>query len=88
MYSLWCIYKEKLSYLVNQIYLLLQKQNLTLVLQIINTEKPFQSFWQVAQSLTGVQLKVLFKRHKSLFSNNEKKRKYRIFFFFGSFITM
>lgn len=48
MYSLWGIYKEKLSYLVKQIYLLLQKQNLTLVLQIINLEKPLQRPWQVA----------------------------------------
>lgn len=66
MYSLWGIYKEKLSYLVNQIYLLLQKWNLTLVLQIINIEKLLQSPWGVAQSLTGEQLKALFKWHKSL----------------------
>lgn len=79
MYSLWGIYKEKPSYLVNLIYLQLQKWNLTLVLQIINIEKPVQGPRVVAQSLTGEKLKALFKWRKSLslFLNNggEKKEK-------------
>lgn len=85
MYSLWSIYKEKLSSLVNQIYMLLQKWNLALVSQIINTETSLQSPSWVTQPLTGEQMKALFIWHESLFPNNEKKR---IQFFFGNFIIV
>lgn len=88
MYSLWDIYKEKPSYLVNQMYSLLRKWNLILIFQIINIEKPLQSPWQVAQLLTGEQLKALFKWH-SLFYLQWKRRKDTDFLFiFGNLITI